>query len=199
MGPRNSSSLITEGRSFDNLRCSSCKSPLKKPVGGIPAWFHPARLPGPATDDSRLVIARPSRKCPRVHFCAEKSSNVVFAPPLAPAASRMLQLTQHLAEGINLAFVAELLPFADRPGVRSKIPENEVRFKNRHFKARSRRLSWLRGLPPVPSLQGDLLVHHGIDQPAGVERGGVPERRHQRVGIGKDDMLDGACADRTQR
>jgi hypothetical protein len=35
----------------------------------------------------------------------------VFAP-LAPAASRMLQLAQQLAEGINLAFVTEFLPFS---------------------------------------------------------------------------------------
>jgi hypothetical protein len=33
----------------------------------------------------------------------------VFAP-LAPAAPRMLQLAQQLAEGINLAFIGELLP-----------------------------------------------------------------------------------------
>jgi len=38
------------------------------------------------------------------------NSNVVFAS-LAPATSRMLQLAQQLAEGINLTFVAELLPF----------------------------------------------------------------------------------------
>jgi hypothetical protein len=35
----------------------------------------------------------------------------MFAP-LAPAASRMLQLAQQLAEGINLAFIAEFLPFS---------------------------------------------------------------------------------------
>jgi hypothetical protein len=35
----------------------------------------------------------------------------VFAS-LAPAASRMLQLAQQLAQGINLAFVAELLPLS---------------------------------------------------------------------------------------
>ncbi len=34
----------------------------------------------------------------------------MFAP-LAPAASRMLQLVQSAAQRFNLAFVAELLPF----------------------------------------------------------------------------------------
>jgi hypothetical protein len=67
---------------------------LEKMAGSIQTGCHPAPERRPhGLSPPRTIV-----------------SNIVFAP-LSPAASRLLQLAQQPAEGINFAFVGEFLAF----------------------------------------------------------------------------------------